>query len=314
MLRTLSFILVALILSRAATAQDAPKADPPKESTPARRAGRNFDPEKIKQLRERFADRAGAEMPGLEKKTWTVDGVERTALVYLPKKASGDTAKSASDATALPVIFVFHGHGGGSKHVATRFALHQEWPEAICVYPQGLPTAVPKIDPDGKLPGWQKYIGDQADRDLKFFDAMLETLKKEQKVDAKRIYSAGHSNGGFFSYTLAAARGEQLAAIAPIAGTMNLRDLPQYKPIPIFHVAGEGDPIVKFAAQERSLEQARKLNGCEGEGKKEGEFCTRYASEKGTVVVTYIHKGGHEIPREAVPKIAEFFKGEVRKD
>lgn len=306
MIRTLSFLIISLISGLGAIAQETPKAEPPKESAPARRAGRNFDPEKIRQLRERFADRAGAEMPGLEKKTWTIDGVERTALVYVPKEAS-------KKEEALPVMFVFHGHGGGSKHVASRFALHQEWPEAICVYPQGLPTAVPKIDPEGKLPGWQKYIGDQADRDLKFFDAMLESLKKEQKIDEKRIYSAGHSNGGFFSYTLAAARGEQLAAIAPIAGTMNLRDLPQYKPIPIFHVAGETDPIVKFAAQERSLEEARKLNGCEAEGKKEGEFSTRYASDKGAVVVTYIHKGGHEIPREAVGKIAEFFRAEVQK-
>lgn len=306
MLRELALFVLAFLTVGSLAAQETPKADPPKESVHARRGGRNFDPEKIRQLRERFADRAGAEMPGLEKKTWTVDGVERTALVHVPKDAEKSEA-------GLPLVFVFHGHGGGSKHVATRFALHQAWPEAICVYPQGLPTAVPKIDPEGKLPGWQKYIGDQADRDLKLFDAMLETLKKEQKVDAKRIYSAGHSNGAFFSYTLAAARGEQLAAIAPIAGTMNLRDLPQYKPTPIFHVAGETDPIVKFAAQERSLEQARKLNGCEAEGKKEGEFCTRYASEKGAVVVTYIHQGGHEIPREAVPKIAEFFKGEVRK-
>jgi polyhydroxybutyrate depolymerase len=306
-MRWFGALLAFFSLTSAVFAQEEPKADSPKTQEPkaSAPAGRG---ERLKQLRERFSG-GGGETEGLAKKTWTVDGVERTALVYLPKKE----AKSDAEAKALPVIFVFHGHGGGSMHVASRFALHKEWPEAIVVYPQGLPTPAPVVDPEGKRNGWQKYIGDQADRDLKFFDAMLATLKKEQKVDEKRIYSAGHSNGGFFSYTLAAARPEVLAAIAPVAGTMNLRDLPQYKPIPIFHVAGEGDPIVKFASQERSLEQARKINGCAAEGKKEGEFCTRYASEKGAVVVTYIHSGGHEIPREAVPKIAEFFKGESRK-
>lgn len=292
----------------ASLAQDAPKTEPSKEAASGVRRARNIDPERLKQFRERLAGRSQPEgvdaksgpTAGLELKSWTVDGKERTALVYFPK--------NESKSTATPVVFIFHGHGGGSKHVASRFAIHKEWPEAICVYPQGLPTAAPVIDPEGKRNGWQKYIGDQEDRDLEFFDAMLETLKKEHTIDAKRIYSAGHSNGGFFSYTLAAARGDLLAAIAPVAGTMNLRDLPQYKPIPIFHVAGEGDPIVKFAAQERSLQQARKLNACEAEGKKEGEHCTRYASEKGAVVVTYIHSGGHEIPQDAVPKIAAFFK------
>lgn len=308
----LLFLSLGTSLAQEAPKTELPKTEPPKESAPERRRGRNIDPERLKQFRERLAGRSQPEgvdaksglgtglSAGLELKTWTVEGKERTALVYFPK--------SESKSLATPVVFVFHGHGGGSKHVASRFAIHKEWPEAICVYPQGLPTPAPVIDPEGKRNGWQKYIGDQEDRDLKFFDAMLETLKKEHNIDAKRIYSAGHSNGGFFSYTLAAARGDLLAAIAPVAGTMNLRDLTQYKPIPIFHVAGEGDPIVKFAAQERSLQQARKLNACEAEGKKEGENCTRYTSEKGAVVVTYIHSGGHEIPQDAVSKIAAFFK------
>jgi len=36
---------------------------------------------------------------------WTVGGVEREALVYIP-----DSAKL----TATPIVFVFHGHGGFS--------------------------------------------------------------------------------------------------------------------------------------------------------------------------------------------------------
>lgn len=43
---------------------------------------------------------------------------------------------------------------------------------------QGLPTKG-MTDPKRKLPGWQKSPGDYADRDLKIFNAVFSTLKKE---------------------------------------------------------------------------------------------------------------------------------------
>ena len=101
----------------------------------------------------------------LEKMTWQVDGETREALVYIPRDAS----------TKPPIVFAFHGHGGNSQSAARGFAFHTHWPEAICVYPQGLPTKT-AVDPQGKLPGWQKLAGDDADRDLHFFDAMLKTF------------------------------------------------------------------------------------------------------------------------------------------
>ena len=90
------------------------------------------------------------------------------------------------------------------------FAYHKHWPEAIAVYMQGLNTPGVLTDPEGKRPGWQKRVGDQNDRDLKFFDAVLATLKKDYRVDEKRVYATGHSNGGAFTYLLWAARGDVL--------------------------------------------------------------------------------------------------------
>lgn len=230
-------------------------------------------------------------------RTWDVDGVKREALVVVPAKVG----------KSPPLMFVFHGHGGTAKAAATRYAYHKHWPEAITVYPQGIPTPGKLTDPQGKKTGWQHGIGDQKDRDVKFFDAMLASLKKEYSVDEKRIYSSGHSNGGGFTYTLWAARGDTFAAVAPSSAGIG-KDFAKLKPKPVLHLAGEKDELVKYENQKRTMERLRKLNQCDDKGKESGKYCTEYGSKDGPVVVTYIHPGGHGFPAEAAKRMVEFFQ------
>jgi len=259
----------------------------------------------------------------LTSREWKVDGVAREALVYAPATAKTEPT---------PVVFAFHGHGGTMKYAANKFRFHKLWPEAIAVYVQGLNTPGTIVDPQGKWPGWQKTFGDQGDRDLKFFDAVLATLKKDYKVDAKRIYVTGHSNGGGFTYLLWAARGDVFAAVTPCAAAamigngalpddlpaalarqaeVSRRSMKNLKPKPVLHMAGENDPLVKFAWQQRTIDEVRKINGC-GEGKPWGEHCTIYPSKGGTPVVTYIHSGGHQLPDDVPPVIVKFFKQQAK--
>jgi polyhydroxybutyrate depolymerase len=237
----------------------------------------------------------------LQRREWKVDGVRREALVY---------AAPAAKTAATPVVFAFHGHGGTMNHAARISAYHTHWPQAVVVYMQGLNTPGALTDPEGKRAGWQRTVGDQNDRDLKFFDAVLATLKKDYRLDAKRIYAAGHSNGGAFAYLLWAARGEVSAAVAP-SGAAAPRLLKDLKPKPVLHVAGETDPLVRFQWQKLTIDAIRKLNGC-GEGKRWGEHCTLYPSKAGTPVVTYIHPGGHQFPADAPAIIVRFFKGHAK--
>lgn len=236
---------------------------------------------------------------------WTVDGVERTALVYLPSGAT------TAPATKLPLLFAFHGHGGTMLYAAARYRYQKLWPEAIVVYMQGLPTPGVLTDPEGKQNGWQSAEGEQNDRDLKFFDAVLATLKQEYPVDEKRIFATGHSNGGSFTYLLWAERGDAFAAVAPAAAA-NLRGLPHMKPKPALQVAGEHDELVKFSIQQRMMEAVRKLNGCAREGKPwatSGSLVgTLYPSKSGTPFVSVIYPGTHQFPDEAPELIVKFFK------
>ena len=243
----------------------------------------------------------------LKERTWNVDGVERVALVHVPESAKR---------SAAPVVFAFHGHGGTMNQAARSFSYHTVWPEAIVVYMQGLNTPGRLTDPEGKRPGWQPGRGDQGDRDLKFFDAVLASLKSDFKIDEKRIYAAGHSNGGAFTYLLWGTRGEILAAVAP-SGAIPGAEMRNLKPKPALHVAGETDPLVKWEWQKRTMEAVRKLNGVDNEGTewvKSGDLtCTIYQSKTGTPFVSAIHPGGHKFPSEAPAVIVRFFKEHSKK-
>lgn len=247
-----------------------------------------------------FAAVAEASVP--TEKHWNVEGVDRVALIYAP--ATAPTAQT-------PVIFAFHGHGGTMRYAAQTYGYQRLWPEAIVVYMQGLPTPGALTDPEGKWNGWQSRAGDQGDRDLKFFDAVLASLKQQYPVDAKRIFATGHSNGGGFTYLLWAERGDTFAAVAP-AAAIAFRVLPRLKPKPVIHIAGERDLLVRFAWQQQTMWSIRKLNDCELEGKpwaKSGDLVgTLYPSKSGTPFVSVTYPGGHMFPREAPALIVQFFK------
>ncbi len=239
----------------------------------------------------------GVETDGLRQMSFSVDGATRTALVYVPP-----TAKS----NPTPLVFVFHGHGGNAQSAARSFHIDQEWPEAISVYMQGLDTPGQLTDPRGNEPGWQAAPGDQGDRDLKFFDAVRARLKQDYDVDAKRIYCTGHSNGGGFTYLLWLARGDVFAAVAPSSAAARYANRLPPKPALIF--AGQNDPLVKFAWQERTMDAVRKVNGCAKTGEPWDKQCTIYPSSRGTPLVTCIFPGGHQFNPAEPALMVKFFK------
>ncbi|MCC6797668.1 MAG: prolyl oligopeptidase family serine peptidase [Candidatus Hydrogenedentes bacterium] len=258
----------------------------------------------VTQAPDAGAPKGAQDLTSLQRREWQIDGVARQALLYIPKTD-----------VATPVVFAFHGHGGTMGNSARTFGYHTLWPEAIVVYMQGLPTPG-MTDPEGKKPGWQKSPGDHGDRDLKFFDTVLEDLKKSYHVDANRIYATGHSNGGAFTYLLWAARGEDFAAVAPSAAPA-VRGLPALKPLPALHVAGEKDELVRYSWQQSTMNEVRKINQCEATGKpweNAGPLVgTIYPSPIGAPFVTLIHSGSHKFPEQAPALIVKFFKDKVRK-
>jgi polyhydroxybutyrate depolymerase len=241
-----------------------------------------------------FALLLAIQRPNVE--TFNVGGVQRQAIVAVPT----DNSKPA------PLVFVFHGHGGSMRSSSRGFQIERLWPEAIVVYPDGLPSKG-MTDPQGLKQGWQQSAGDSSGRDLAFFDTMLSTMKKEHRVDAKRIYTMGHSNGGRFTYLLWAERGDTFAAVAPSASPA-IGLVTKFNPLPAFVVAGEKDQIVPFASQQLSIDAIRRLLKTDASKAKVDGFCHLESGLNGLELGTYIFPGPHSFPPAAVPMVVDFFK------
>ncbi|RYG20037.1 esterase [bacterium] len=224
--------------------------------------------------------------------SFDVDGVRREALVFTGKGPGPH-----------PLVLAFHGHGGNMRQASRSFRAHEHWPEATVVYPQGLPTKG-TYDPQGAKPGWQQKAGDDGDRDLRFVDAILASIKD---VDRKRTFAMGHSNGGRFTYVLWGSRGDNFAAYGP-SGSPAIGMIRRFKPASVFATAGETDRLVPYAGQRMTIQALARLNGADlASGTKNG-YVTLAKGRDGLEVGTYIHPGGHEYPSEAARATVELFK------
>ena len=63
--------------------------------------------------------------------TWTVDGVQRQALVFAP-------AVPATNAQPVPLVFAFHGHGGTMQAAAKACTCKHSGPRPLLCIRRGL--------------------------------------------------------------------------------------------------------------------------------------------------------------------------------
>lgn len=241
-----------------------------------------------------------------------VDGVERRALVRIPESARRSAA--GDGAVPAPLVLAFHGRGGQPPGFARRFALHDEWPEAILAYPQGLPTPGRLTDPERRLPGWQGRAGDQRDRDLAFFDALLERLQEEAAVDPDRIHVTGHSNGGGFTYLLLEERGQLLASVSPSASARGrAQHEPGHPQVAVLHAGSPDDALVRWAWQQESITELLDTRGCKpGEPWDQDRRVVRHPAPDGGDVLLFEHTGGHRHHADHAQVAVRFFKAYPR--
>ena len=139
------------------------------------------------------------------------DGRTRTFLVFQPSGYKPGSPR--------PLVLSFH---GGFGTAAIQLNQSQILPVAerenfLVAYPNG--TGVFQTWNGGGCCG---YAVDNGVDDVGFVRALVQRLKTDYAVDPDRVYATGMSNGGILSHRLACQASDVFAAIAPVAGGLNV--------------------------------------------------------------------------------------------
>ena len=90
---------------------------------------------------------------------------------------------------------------------------------------------------------------------------LLDALRKEFGIDAKRIYITGLSMGGFGTWDMIARRPDYFAAAVPICGGGKPETAALFKDVPIHCYHGAKDPAVPQKQSDDMIEALKKAGG-----------------------------------------------------
>jgi polyhydroxybutyrate depolymerase len=236
------------------------------------------------------------------------DKIAREYFLFTPK---GDSKK------ARPLVVVLHGGAGSPQNIAetTGFSELAAKKGFMVAYPLGL----------GHVPTWNAgrccgYAERRNVDDVGFIEKMIADIKSRRNVDTGRVYATGLSNGAMMAYRLACELSSTFAAIAPVAGAMNVFSCePNGRPsVIIFHALDDKHVLYKGGVPQKGIRAAashkpepdasvadamqfwlktdycRKFPGVEDLG--EVARVTYFCAEDRHVMLNTLDTGGHSWP------------------
>jgi len=234
--------------------------------------------------------------------TITVDGRTRSYILHVPANRKG--------AQALPLVIVLHGatQGDANAERMSSMSTLADKENFIAVYPQGT----------GRLPTWNSgnccgYALQNKVDDIGFLRALIAKLEKEYRIDPKRIYVTGISNGAMMSYRAACEMSDVVAAVAPVEGAQNVSCQPS-APVSLIVFHGTADHLVPInggstpyqigphrtdSSVAETVAFWVKRDGCAATPKheegNEARIDTYSGCKDGSAVAVYVIPGGHHM-------------------
>jgi polyhydroxybutyrate depolymerase len=166
---------------------------------------------------------------------------------------------------AYPLVLVLHGWGGTSEHVERYYQLDPLADERgfLIAYPQGTEETHRRHFWGGHRRFWNAtdaccdFYGADVD-DVAYLDAVIDDVSAHYRVDAKRVFVMGLSNGGYMSHRYACDRAGRVAAIVSQAGAMWM-DATRCKPsepVAVLQIHGTDDEMVSYDGMSRRFPSA----------------------------------------------------------
>ncbi len=172
-------------------------------------------------------------------RTLMVATVERTYLLHLPPRFRRDGSAA--------LILAFHGRGGDGAGMErlTGFSELSDRAGFAVAYPDGLNFSWN----DGRRIEATTRQRSDAD-DVAFVSLLIDSLTAELRVDPRRVFATGFSNGAGFTHYLASRLATRIAAIATVSGGIADALAPHFapmEPVSVLIMQGTADPLVPFA-------------------------------------------------------------------
>ena len=233
--------------------------------------------------------------PGDYELAVTVGQRECTYLLHLPPTNDGKRS--------LPLVIkvLLHGGGGNAEGAArmTGFSEKADKEGFVVAYPNGsgrLKTRLLTWN-SGNCCG---YAMDQDIDDVGFIRVLIDELMKTRAIDPKRAYVTGMSNGGMMTYRLGCDLSDKIAAIAPVAGALNVENCEPANPVSVIIFHGTADEHVLYNGGEpiRKVDRHSRVDKAVSHAvsfwvKHDGCSQTPQRSEKGNIR-TEIYGGGKD--------------------
>jgi polyhydroxybutyrate depolymerase len=241
----------------------------------------------------------------------------RTYLVHVPAKYTGTAP--------VPLVFDFHGYSSNSQQQMGLSGFRElgEQEGFIVVYPDGIGSS-------WSVNGCCGQAGMEMLDESAFVHAMLEQVKKDVCVDAKRVYATGISQGGGMAHHMACLAADVIAAVAPVSSDLRTDPCVPARPITEISFRGEADTLDAYGGghvgppgmagytaigAKPTLERWRMIDMCTGPSTMMDSVCETYTTCAAGVEVSLCSIPGadhvlYTNPKNVnVPKIAwEMFK------
>lgn len=173
---------------------------------------------------------------------------------FIRARPYGKTVPKSYDASKpTPLVMVLHGYTSNAADQDRYFGVSKLAEEKgfLVALPNGTKAAT------SGNPFWNatdsccNFEGNTVD-DVAYLSAVIADMKRQFNVDPKRVFIAGHSNGGFMAHRMACERSGEIAAIMSLAGAQ-FQDPARCKPdhpVAVLQVHGDQDETVNYEGGE----------------------------------------------------------------
>jgi polyhydroxybutyrate depolymerase len=171
--------------------------------------------------------------------TMQVDGRTRHYLLYLPSGYYDNSSQYA-------LVLGLHRGGGSAVQFDRHYGLTQKADASkfIVVYPEGVRSDGPLGVRTWNAGTCCDYAVEHQIDDVKYIRQLIDQLTARYRIDTKRVYATGMSNGGMLAYRLACEMPEKIAAIAAVSCTMVATDCHPARAVPVLHLHSVLDETV----------------------------------------------------------------------